>query len=299
MLETRKISLYLQKILNGYQKDKMIRFSKMHGAGNDYIYVNAISQDVSNPEALAVKWSDRHFGVGSDGLVLILKSEIADFKMRMFNADGSEAEMCGNASRCVGKFVYDKKLTDKTVITLETGAGIKVLELNLKNGNVRSVRVDMGEPILSPDTIPMKINSDSALNVPISIQGKDYLVNGVSMGNPHAVVFTSEIEALNLPVIGPDFEFHPYFPKKTNTEFVEVLNKDHAKMRVWERGAGETLACGTGACAVLVAGVLSGKLNSKAQIDLLGGSLEIEWNAENNHVYMTGEAVIVFEGEID
>lgn len=271
----------------------------MHGAGNDYIYVNAISQDVSNPEALAVKWSDRHFGVGSDGLVLILKSEIADFKMRMFNADGSEAEMCGNASRCVGKFVYDKKLTDKTVITLETGAGIKVLELNLKNGNVQSVRVDMGEPILSPDTIPMKINSDSALNVPISIQGKDYLVNGVSMGNPHAVVFTSEIEALNLPVIGPDFEFHPFFPKKTNTEFVEVLNKDHAKMRVWERGAGETLACGTGACAVLVAGVLSGKLNSKAQIDLLGGSLEIEWNAENNHVYMTGEAVIVFEGEID
>lgn len=299
MLETRKISLYLQKILNGYQKDKMLEFTKMHGAGNDYIYVNAISQDIQNPERLAAAWSDRHFGIGSDGLVLIQKSEIADFKMRMFNADGSEAEMCGNASRCVGKYVYDKKLTDKTVITLETGAGIKVLELNLKNGNVRSVRVDMGEPILSPDTIPMKINSDSALNVPISIQGKDYLVNGVSMGNPHAVVFTSEIEALNLPVIGPDFEFHPYFPKKTNTEFVEVLNKDHAKMRVWERGAGETLACGTGACAVLVAGVLSGKLNSKAQIDLLGGSLEIEWNAENNHVYMTGEAVIVFEGEID
>lgn len=271
----------------------------MHGAGNDYIYVNAISQDVSNPEALAVKWSDRHFGVGSDGLVLILKSEIADFKMRMFNADGSEAEMCGNASRCVGKFVYDKKLTDKTVITLETGAGIKVLELNLKNGVVQSVRVDMGEPILSPVSIPMKINSDSALNVPISIQGKDYLVNGVSMGNPHAVVFTSEIEALNLPVVGPDFEYHPMFPKKTNTEFVEVLSIDHAKMRVWERGAGETLACGTGACAVLVAGVLNGKLNRKAQIDLLGGSLEIEWNAENNHVYMTGEAVIVFEGEID
>lgn len=287
----------MQKILNGYQKDKMIRFSKMHGAGNDYIYVNAISQVVVNPEALARKWSDRHFGIGSDGLVLILKSEIADFKMRMFNADGSEAEMCGNASRCVGKFVYDKKLTDKTVITLETGAGIKVLELNLKNGVVQSVRVDMGEPILSPVSIPMI--SEVSLNIPVSIQGKDYSINGVSMGNPHAVVFTTDIEKLNLPVVGPDFEYHPMFPKKTNTEFVEILSIDHAKMRVWERGAGETLACGTGACAVLVAGVLNGKLNRKAQIDLLGGSLEIEWNAENNHVYMTGEAVIVFEGEID
>ncbi len=276
-----------------------MKFTKMHGAGNDYIYVNALTETIDNPSELATRWSDRHFGVGSDGLVLIMASDVADFRMRMFNSDGSESEMCGNASRCIGKYVYDKGLTTKTCVTLETKAGIKVLELNVQNGVVDTVRVDMGEPILEPVNIPMDLPGDYAIGVPITIQGKEYKLNGVSMGNPHAVVFTEDIDALNLPLIGPDFEHHVLFPKRTNTEFVEIVDSSHARMRVWERGAGETLACGTGACAVLVAGVLSGNLQRKSQVDLLGGVLQIEWNAENNHVYMTGNAVTVFEGEID
>jgi len=275
-----------------------MKFTKMHGAGNDYIYVNAMLEQVLNPSEIAIRISDRHFGIGSDGLVLIMASDCADFRMRMFNSDGSESEMCGNASRCIGKYVFDNGLTDKQSVTLETKAGIKVLDLTVVDGKVSTVRVDMGEPILEPVNIPMDFPGDYAIQVPITVRGKEYLLNGVSMGNPHAVIFTEGIEALNLPVIGPDFEHNELFPKRTNTEFVEVIDNEHVRMRVWERGAGETLACGTGACAVLVAGVLSGHLHRKAQVDLLGGTLQIEWNAENNHVYMTGDAVTVFEGEI-
>lgn len=275
-----------------------MKFTKMHGAGNDYIYVNAMQEQVLNPSEIAIRISDRHFGIGSDGLVLITTSDCADFRMRMFNSDGSESEMCGNASRCIGKYVFDKGLTDKQSVTLETKAGIKVLDLTVIDGKVSTVRVDMGEPILEPVNIPMDFPGDYAIQVPVTVRGKEYLLNGVSMGNPHAVIFMEGIEALNLPVIGPEFEHNELFPKRTNTEFVEIIDNEHVRMRVWERGAGETLACGTGACAVLVAGVLSGALHRKAQVDLRGGTLQIEWNAENNHVYMTGDAVTVFEGEI-
>lgn len=275
-----------------------MKFTKMHGAGNDYIYVNAMQEQVLNPSEIAIRISDRHFGIGSDGLVLITTSDCADFRMRMFNSDGSESEMCGNASRCIGKYVFDKGLTDKQSVTLETKAGIKVLDLTVIDGKVSTVRVDMGEPILEPVNIPMDFPGDYAIQVPVTVRGKEYLLNGVSMGNPHGVIFMEGIEALNLPVIGPEFEHNELFPKRTNTEFVEIIDNEHVRMRVWERGAGETLACGTGACAVLVAGVLSGALHRKAQVDLRGGTLQIEWNAENNHVYMTGDAVTVFEGEI-
>jgi diaminopimelate epimerase len=275
-----------------------MRFTKMQGAGNDYIYVNAMQEHVVNPSLLAATLSDRHFGVGSDGLVLILSSEVADFRMRMFNFDGSEAEMCGNASRCVGKYVYEKGLTDKTFLKLETKSGIKTLDLTVEDGKVSLVRVDMGEPILDPAIIPV-ITEGDALIVPIVIDGIEYITTCVSMGNPHAVVFTDDISKLDLPYIGPKFENNPVFPKRTNTEFVNVINSGHARMRVWERGAGETLACGTGACAVLVAGVLRGFLKPMARIDLPGGSLNIEWNRLNNHVFMTGGATVVFEGEIN
>jgi diaminopimelate epimerase len=275
-----------------------MKFTKMQGAGNDYIYVNALQEQVDDLSDLAVRLSDRHFGIGSDGLVLIMTSDCADFRMRMFNSDGSEAEMCGNASRCVGKYVFDKGLTQKTFLTLETKAGLKKLNLNVENGLVSSVCVDMGEPILKPALIPVDVAGDKAIRIPIVINQVKYEINCVSMGNPHAVVFTENIDQLNLSELGPKFELNELFQKRTNTEFVEVLNQEHVKMRVWERGAGETLACGTGACAVLVAGVLNGRLKRKALIDLLGGHLQIEWNEQNNHVYMTGEAVTVFEGEI-
>jgi len=275
-----------------------MRFSKMQGAGNDYIYVNAISEHVEDPAALAIKLSDRHFGIGSDGLVLIMSSDYADFRMRMFNSDGSEAEMCGNASRCVGKYVFDKGLTEKTTLTLETKAGLKTLNLILEDGLVKTVCVDMGEPILKPALIPVDVSGDSAIQIFLTVENVEYELSCVSMGNPHAVIFTTDIDALDLPVLGPKFELNELFPKRTNTEFVEVIDQEHVKMRVWERGAGETLACGTGACAVLVAGVLSGRLARKAVVDLRGGSLQIEWDAKNNHVLMTGEAVMVFEGEV-
>lgn len=270
----------------------------MHGAGNDYIYVNAMQEQVVDPSALALSLSDRHFGIGSDGLVLIMPSDNADFRMRMFNSDGSEAEMCGNASRCVGKFIHDKGLSDKRKISLETLAGIKELHLEVENDNVDSVMVDMGEPILQSQLIPVNADKEEIILLPLSIDGKEYRLTCVSMGNPHAVLFMDGIDSLNLPEFGPKFENHSFFPKRTNTEFVEIINPSHVRMRVWERGAGETLACGTGACAVLVAGVLCGYLESKARIDLLGGSLIIEWNRQNNHVYMTGGATTVFEGEI-
>jgi diaminopimelate epimerase len=273
-----------------------MKFTKMHGAGNDYVYVNCFTERVENPEELAVRVSDRHKGIGSDGLILVMPSEIADFRMRMFNADGSEAQMCGNGSRCVGKFVYDKGLTRKTAITLETKAGVKKLELFPVNGLVERVRVDMGEPILTATKIPVIAEEEKVIGKEVEYPSGKYKITCVSMGNPHAVIFTQNIGTLDLEKIGASFENFPIFPERVNTEFVEILSPVHARMRVWERGSGETLACGTGACAVEVAAVLNGLLERKATISLLGGDLLLEWNKTNNHVYMTGEAVTVFEG---
>lgn len=276
-----------------------MKFTKMQGIGNDYVYVNCFEETVENPAAVSEFVSDRHFGIGSDGLVLIMKSDCADFRMRMFNADGSEAEMCGNATRCVGKYVYDNGLTDKTDITLETKAGIKYLKLFTENGKVTRVTVNMGEPILTPQLIPVDYTGEEFINKVISVDGTEYAITCVSMGNPHAVVYMDDIENLDIETLGPKFELHQIFPKRTNTEFVKVIDKSTVEMRVWERGAGETLACGTGACAVLVASVLNGKCERKSTVRLIGGELTIEWREDDNCVYMTGPAEKVFDGEID
>lgn len=277
---------------------KELKFTKMHGAGNDYIYINGFQHKIDNPGELAIKLSNRNFGIGSDGLVLILPSETCDFRMQMFNSDGSEAEMCGNASRCVGKFVYDNGLTSKKEITLETLAGIKYITLLDGDAKSRKITVDMGEPILDPQLIPVNVDSKPVINYPLDIDGKIWEVTCVSMGNPHAVTFTKDIDKLDLPVLGPKFEKNPIFPRKTNTEFIEVIDGNNLNMRVWERGAGETLACGTGACAAAVAASLNGLTDREVTIHLLGGDLNIEWRESNNHVYMTGEAVTVFEGTL-
>lgn len=270
----------------------------MHGCGNDYIFINCFEEKVEKPEEVVRLISDRHKGIGSDGLVLIMPSDSCDFKMRMFNPDGSEAEMCGNASRCIGKYVYDYRLTDKIELTLETKAGIKGMQLFVENKEVKSVCIDMGKPILKPSDIPVALLLDEVINYPVMFSSEMYYINCISMGNPHTVIFSKDIENLYLEPVGRRIENDILFPERTNVEFVEILSSQHAKMRVWERGTGETLACGTGACAVLVAGVLNKLLNRKATISLLGGDLEIEWSEENNHVYMTGEAIIVFEGKI-
>ncbi|MFZ4724479.1 MAG: diaminopimelate epimerase [Paludibacter sp.] len=277
-----------------------MKFTKMHGIGNDYIYINCFEENIENPGEFAIKYSDRHKGIGSDGLVLILPSTYCDFRMRMFNADGSESEMCGNASRCIGKFVYDKGLTKKTDLTLETLAGVKKLKLFLDdNDKVNCVTVDMGEPILDATRIPTTINKQEIINESVSFDGTiNHRITCVSMGNPHTVIFTKEIEKLNLPIIGSQIENAEIFPRRTNVEFIEILTPDKMKMRVWERGSGETLACGTGACAAAVAGVLNGFSSRKTTVELLGGELIIEWNAFDNHVYLTGGATTVFEGEI-
>lgn len=261
-----------------------MRFTKMQGLGNDYVYLDCTKESPEDLPALAVRISDRHFGVGSDGLICVCPSEKADFRMRMFNADGSEGEMCGNGIRCVGKFVYDKGLTDKTVITIETLAGIKEIHLSVERGKVLSVTVDMG--------IPEVENART-----LEILGRKYEIRPVSMGNPHAVTFLDGIDDLKLEELGPHFENHPSFPNRTNTEFVEVLSPKLLRMRVWERGSGETLACGTGACAVLVAAVLAGRAERSATIRLRGGDLQIRWDEIDKHIYMTGPAVTVFEGD--
>ncbi|MGE5613861.1 MAG: diaminopimelate epimerase [Bacillota bacterium] len=276
-----------------------MKFTKMHGIGNDYVYVNCFEENIRNPSRLAVKVSDRHFGIGSDGLVLIMPSKKQDFRMRMFNPDGSEAEMCGNAIRCVGKYVYDNGLTRKKEITIETLSGVKKLKLHVRNGKVRTVRVDMGEPVLEPEKIPVIHGAKKVANEDMEIGGKTYRVTCVSMGNPHAVTYMDGIDSLNIDAIGPQFEHSPLFPRGVNAEFVEVIDTATLKMRVWERGTGETLACGTGACASLVASVLNGFSDRKATVRLRGGDLLIEWNEQDNHVYMTGPAETVFEGNID
>ncbi len=277
-----------------------MKFTKMPGVGNDYVYVNGFTEDVARPEEFSIFISDRHKGIGSDGLVLILPSETCDFRMRMFNADGSEAQMCGNATRCIAKYVYDRGLTTKETISLETNGGVKILKLYPKNGKVDTVTVDMGEPILEAEKVPVTWSEAQLINRIIDFQPEKFSVTAVSMGNPHAVIFTkSKFSTLDIERIGRKIENHPMFPEKTNTEFVEIISPTLAKMRVWERGSGETQACGTGACATLVAAVLTGRLERKATIALLGGDLELEWNAENNHVFMTGPAVEVFSGEIE
>lgn len=280
-----------------------ISFTKMQGAGNDYIYVNCLDKNIENINETAKRLSDRHFGIGSDGLVLICPSDKADFKMEMYNSDGTRAEMCGNASRCVGKYVYDKGLTDKTSVTLETLAGIKTLDLNIKNGAVKSVCVNMGAPELSPVKIPVKSDLDKFISQPVIADGTEYRVTCVSMGNPHAVIFEDEkngldIDTFNIEKLGPLFENNPIFPNRTNTEFARILNGGTIKMRVWERGAGETLACGTGACAVLAAASLCGLAGDEADLLLLGGTLHIKWDKTDNNIYMTGPAEFVFDGTV-
>ena len=276
----------------------MIKFTKMHGLGNDYVYIDAINQKIENESSLAKFVSNRHFGIGSDGLILICKSDIADFQMRMFNSDGSEAEMCGNGIRCVGKFVYDKGLTDKTTVKIETLAGIKTLVLNTKDGKVETARVDMGEPILEAEKIPVISKEQPVKNLELEAENKKFKFTCVSMGNPHAITIVENTKEFDVEKYGKILEVDKAFPKKANIEFAQIIDKENIKMRVWERGAGETLACGTGECATAVACNLNGLTGKKVNIELLGGILNIEWNENDNHVYMTGPAVTVFDGEL-
>ena len=270
-----------------------MKFTKMHGIGNDYVYVNCFEESVKNPAEVSKFVSDRHFGIGSDGLILISPSAIADFRMNIYNADGSQAEMCGNGIRCVAKYVYDYGLTDKTEISVETLAGIKYLRLQVENGKVASVEVNMGAPILEPKEIPVAVEESPVVNVPVEVKGKIYHMTCVSMGNPHAIIFMNNVKDLDIAAIGPYFENHTVFPKRTNTEFVEVLDRNTVNMRVWERGSDETLACGTGACATTVACILNDKTENEVTVHL-----KIRWDREANQVYMTGPATVVFDGEI-
>ena len=275
-----------------------MKFTKMQGIGNDYVYVNCLQETIENPSELAKKISDRHYGVGSDGLIMINPSDKADFEMEMYNADGSRGEMCGNGIRCVAKYVYDYGLTDKTSISVETLAGIKYLDLTVEDGKVVLVKVDMGKPMLRPEEVPVVSEKEEVIDEPITVDGQEYRMTCVSMGNPHAVVFIDQdVKEFPLETVGVKFENHERFPKRVNTEFVNVLDRHTAQMRVWERGAGETLACGTGACAVAVACALNGLTEDEVTVKLLGGDLQIKWDREKNTVYMTGPAEVVFDGE--
>ena len=275
-----------------------MRFTKMQGCGNDYIYLDGEKEAISNPQALARKISDRHFGVGADGMILICPSDTADCRMEMYNADGSGGEMCGNGIRCVAKYVYDYGLTDKTSISVETLAGIKYLDLTVEDGKVVLVKVDMGKPMLRPEEVPVVSEKEEVIDEPITVDGQEYRMTCVSMGNPHAVVFIDQdVKEFPLETVGVKFENHERFPKRVNTEFVNVLDRHTAQMRVWERGSGETLACGTGACAVAVACALNGLTEDEVTVKLLGGDLQIKWDREKNTVYMTGPAEVVFDGE--
>ena len=277
-----------------------MEFTKMHGIGNDYIYFNCLEKEIENPNELAIKLSDRHFGVGGDGIVLILPSKVADFRMRMFNADGSEGEMCGNATRCIGKYVYEKGHTKSKEISLETLGGIKHLELTVVDDKVIEVEVNMGKAILGAKDIPVDINKENVIDEEVTIGDKQYNITCVSMGNPHCIVYMNGIDELEIEKIGPVFENNPLFPQRINTEFVEVIDEKTLKMRVWERGSGETYACGTGACAVTVASVLNGfcKKDEEITVKLLGGDLKIKY-CNDGIVYMTGPAEFVFEGRIE
>ena len=275
-----------------------MKFTKMQGIGNDYVYVNCLQETIENPSELAKKISGRHYGVGSDGLIMINPSDKADFEMEMYNADGSRGEMCGNGIRCVAKYVYDYGLTDKTSISVETLAGIKYLDLTVEDGKVVLVKVDMGKPMLRPEEVPVVSEKEEVIDEPITVDGQEYRMTCVSMGNPHAVVFIDQdVKEFPLETVGVKFENHERFPKRVNTEFVNVLDRHTAQMRVWERGSGETLACGTGACAVAVACALNGLTEDEVTVKLLGGDLQIKWDREKNTVYMTGPAEVVFDGE--
>lgn len=276
-----------------------MKFTKMQGLGNDYVYVDCTKEELKNPEEIAIKVSDRHFGIGSDGLILINPSEVADFEMAMYNADGSRGEMCGNGIRCVAKYVYDYGLTTKTQIAVETLGGIKYLDLTVEDGKVTKVRVDMGQPILKAAEIPIVSENEEVLDEVILVDGDEYRMTGVSMGNPHDVVYLDDVAGLEIEKIGPKFENHERFPKRINTEFVRVIDRNTVEMRVWERGSGETLACGTGACAVAVSSIRNGLTEDKVTVKLLGGDLLIEWDRETDHVFMTGPAAVVFDGEIE
>ena len=274
-----------------------MKFTKMQGLGNDYVYVNCMEQMVEDAAETARRVSDRHFGIGSDGLILICPSDKADFEMRMYNADGSRGEMCGNGIRCVGKYVYDYRLTDKTFLSVETLGGIKHLFLEVEDGKVSLVKVDMGPAILEPEKIPVTAEGSRVVDEPLCVDGT-FRMTCVSMGNPHAVIYVDDVQGMDLEKTGPSFENHERFPNRINTEFAHVLDRNTVEMRVWERGSGETLACGTGACAVAVASILNGYTEDQVTVRLLGGDLKIEWDREANKVYMTGPAEVVFDGEI-
>ena len=276
-----------------------MKFTKMHGLGNDYVYVNCFEEKIDNPPAVARFVSDRHFGIGSDGLIMINPSKTADFEMEMYNADGSRGEMCGNGIRCVAKYVYDYGLTDKTQISVETLGGIKYLDLTVEDGKVSQVKVDMGKPELEADLIPIISEREQVIDEPIEVDGKEYHMTGVSMGNPHAVIYVDDVKGLDLEKIGPKFENHERFPKRINTEFVHCIDRQTVEMRVWERGSGETLACGTGACAVAVSSILNNLTDTRVTVKLLGGDLQIEWDREKDRVFMTGPATVEFDGVID
>ncbi len=279
-----------------------MKFTKMQGCGNDYVYINGAVEQIAiekKPDVVSFL-SDRHFGVGGDGAIFINPHPDADFEMEMYNADGSRSEMCGNGIRCVAKYVYDKGLTDRKNISIISAGKLKYLELTTdENDKVVQVKVNMGAPILEPKQVPVLAEGDMAVNVPIQVQGKEYVMTCVSMGNPHAVLFVEDVLKLELEKIGPDFENHERFPRRTNTEFVQIVDESHVKMRVWERGTGETLACGTGCCATAVACVLNGLTKEEVEVEVLGGKIQIKWDRVENLVYMTGPAKIVFEGEID
>ncbi|MCC8071213.1 MAG: diaminopimelate epimerase [Bacteroidales bacterium] len=272
-----------------------ILFTKMHGISNDYVYINCLTSVPDNLPQLAIAMSDRHTGVGGDGIILILPSDVADFKMRMFNADGSEGKMCGNGIRCVGKYVYDYGLTDKRLITVETLAGIKTLSLHVRDGRVHSATVDMGEPIIDTAEVPVRFHADQMVNELIATSQGDVRLTAISMGNPHGVIFVDDLSKVDVHGLGRELETHPMWPDRANIEFAQVTAPEEITMRVWERGSGETMACGTGACALAVAAVLTGRTGRTVTIHLLGGDLKIEWGADG-HVYMTGPAATVFEG---
>ena len=277
-----------------------VKFTKMHGCGNDYVYINGFSEKIPQEKKkdFVIKTSDRHFGVGSDGVIFINPSDIADFEMEMFNADGSRAEMCGNGIRCVAKYVYDHRLTDQKCFTIESFGKIKVMEITDKDGLAEFIKVDMGEPELRADKVPVKSPNEEVVDETITVDGKDYRMTCVSMGNPHAVVFLDP-DDLQIESIGPSFENHERFPNRTNTEFVKILDKQNVRMRVWERGTGETLACGTGCCATTVACVLNGYTDDEITVHVLGGDIKVKWDRSDNHIYMTGPATTVFDGEIE
>ncbi len=287
--------------LRGERRERRhyMKFTKMHGIGNDYVYMDCTKKRLENPEELARLVSDRHKGIGADGLILIQPSEEADFEMAMYNADGSYGKMCGNGIRCVAKYVYDNGLTDKTELKIVSGGAVKYLKLLVKGGRVEKVRVNMGEPVLEPEKIPVIGKGEALIGEPVVVDNQVYEMTCVSMGNPHAVVFLDDVERLKLEELGPKFENHERFPDRINTEFVRRIDRKNLQMRVWERGSGETMACGTGACATAVAAVLNGLAERDVTVHLLGGSLEISWDEKDNCVYMTGPAATVFTGEFD